>query len=99
MDKYVFFGGMLLGGLIVILIGGLFSSVLRFLFSVAIFYALYKGGRYLWNNFKGSQTSTDNTEDYKPIDITPLQASNYPNKSTIGMDYESKKAADYYRRL
>ena len=99
MDKYVFIGGMLLGGLIVILISGLFSGVLRFLFSLAVLYALYKGGRYLWNNFKGNKTFLNEAEDYQPIDITPPQASNYPNKSTIGMDYESKRAADYYRRL
>ena len=100
----LFAGGMMLGGLIGSLLGdlggGLFGDILGLLFNIAIFYALYKGGRYLWNRFKGNNSQPQNKiNDFQPIDITPPQASNYPNKSTIGMDYEAKRAADYYRQL
>ena len=108
----LFAGGMMLGGLIGSLLGdfggGLLGDVLGLLFNIAIFYALYKGGRCLWDRFKGNKSqnrslnrnqSQNRVEDFKPIDITPPQASNYPVKSTIGMDYEAKRAADYYRQL
>ena len=97
----LFAGGMMLGGLIGSLLGGgMFSDILGVLFNIAIFYALYRGGRYLWDKFKGRDNQPKNqTEDFRPIDITPPQASNYPNKSTIGMDYEAKRTADYYRQL
>ena len=108
----LFAGGMMLGGLLASLLGdfggGLLGDVLGLLFNIAIFYALYKGGRYLWDRFKGNKSQNrslnrnqgqNRVEDFKPIDITPPQASNYPAKSTIGMDYEAKRAAEYYRQL
>ena len=100
----LFAGGMMLGGLIGSLLGdlggGFLGDVLGLLFNIAIFYALYRGGRYLWDKFKGRNNQSQNkANDFQPIDITPPQASNYPNKSTIGMDYEAKRAADYYRQL
>ena len=100
----LFAGGMMLGGLIGSLLGdlggGLLGDVLGLLFNLAIFYALYRGGRYLWDRFKGKNNQPQNKiENYQPIDITPPQASNYPNKSTIGMDYEAKRTAEYYRQL
>ena len=99
----LFAGGMMLGGLIGSLLGdfggGLLGDVLGLIFNLAIFYALYRGGRYLWDKCKGNRQSQNKIEDRQPIDITPPQASDYPNKLTIGMDYEAKKAADYYRQL
>ena len=100
----LFAGGMMLGGLIGSLLGdlggGFLGDVLGLLFNLAIFYALYRGGRYLWDKFKGRDNQPKNQmENFQPIDITPPQASNYPNKSIIGMDYEAKRTADYYRQL
>ena len=100
----LFAGGMMLGGLIGSIFGdlggGFLGDVLGLLFNLAIFYALYRGGRYLWDRFKDrNKQSQGQTSNFQPIDITPPQASNYPNKSTIGMDYEAKRAADYYRQL
>ena len=99
----LFAGGMMLGGLIGSLLGdlggGLIGDILGLIFNLAIFYALYRGGLYLWDKFKGNRQSQNKIEDRQPIDITPPQASDYPNKLTIGMDYEAKKAADYYRQI
>ena len=97
----LFAGGMMLGGLIGSLLGGgMFGDILGVLFNIAIFYALYRGGRYLWDKYKGRDKQPQNKiEDYQPIDVTPPQASNYPNKSTIGMDYDARRAAEYYRQL
>ena len=110
----LFAGGMMLGGLIGSLFGGFggfFGDVLGLLFNVIMIYAAYKGIKYLYNKFRGNNNQTQNqsqsqyqaqtkTQDVRqPIDITPPQASNYPNKSTIGMDYDAKRAADYYRSL
>lgn len=110
----LFAGGMMLGGFIGSLFGGFggfLGDVLGLLFNVIMIYAAYKGIKYLYNKFRGNnnQTQHQNQSQYQtqtkaqdlrqPIDITPPQASNYPNKSTIGMDYDSKRAADYYRSL
>ena len=99
----LFAGGMMLGGLIGSLFGGFgggfLSDVLGLLFNIAIFYALYRGGRYLWNKYHASNQPTNKVQDYQPIDITPPQAINYPNQSSLGTDYDSKRTADYYRSL
>ena len=101
----LFAGGMMLGGLIGSLLGdfggGLIGDIFGLLFNLAIIYAIYRGGRYLWNRFRGNNNNQpqNKIEDFQPIDITPPQASNYPNQSTIGMDYDSKRAADHYRNL
>ncbi len=100
----LFAGGMMLGGLIGSLLGdfgsGFFGDVLGLLFNVIMIYAAYKGVRYLWNKFQGNKNKTQNKiEDFQPIDVTPPQAINYPNQSTIGMDYDSKRAAEHYRNL
>ena len=110
----LFAGGMMLGGLIGSLFGGFggfLGDVLGLLFNVIMIYAAYKGIRYLYNKFRGNdnpsqnqnqpqyQTQTKSQDFRQPIDITPPQASKYPNKSSIGMDYDAKRTADYYRSL
>ena len=108
----IFAGGMLLGSMIVSLFGGfggIFGDILGVLFNVIMIYAAYKGIKFLYNKFRGNnnqaqtqqqyQTQTKSQDFNQPIDITPPQASNYPNKSTIGMDYDPKRAADQYRNL
>ena len=110
----LFAGGMMLGGLIGSLFGGFggfLGDVLGLLFNVIMFYAAYRGIKYLYNKFRGNNDQSKNpyqsqyqmktkTQDLnQPIDITPPQAINYPNKSTIGMDYDPKRTADYYRNL
>ena len=108
----LFAGGMMLGGLIGSLFGGfggIFGDILGVLFNVIMIYAAYKGIKFLYNKFRGNnnqaqpqqqyQSQTKSQDISQPIDITPPQASNYPNKSTIGMDYDPKRAANHYRNL
>ena len=110
----LFAGGMMLGGLIGSLFGGfggIFGDILGVLFNVIMIYAAYRGIKYLYNRFRGNNNQLQNqsqqqyqtqakSQDFsQPIDITPPQASNYPNKSTIGMDYDQKRAAAQYRNL
>ncbi|MBR1397825.1 MAG: hypothetical protein IJ563_09880 [Selenomonadaceae bacterium] len=102
----LFAGGMMLGGLIGSMLGdfggGLFSDILGLLFNLAIIYAVYRGGRYLWNRLRGNNNSSAKTEykteDFRqPIDITPPQISN--SQSAMGIDYDPKRTADHYRNL
>ena len=109
----LFAGGMMLGGLIGSMFGGFgfggfLGDVLGLIFNVIMIYAAYRGIKFLYNKFRGNQSQNQNSfqsqtqskfqNNYKPIDVTPPQAANYPNKSTIGMDYNPKTAADYYRK-
>ena len=104
--------GSLIGSLFGGFGGGFLGDVLGFLFNVAMIYAAYKGISYLWNRFRSNRNQVkNNVQDYQPIDITPPQAQNYsnsnhypsninsPNQLTIGMDYDPKRTADYYRSL
>ena len=102
----LFAGGMMIGGLIGNMLGdfgsGLFSDVFGLLFNLAIIYALYRGGRYLWNKVKGKNNTSAKTEyhneDFRqPIDITPPQINN--SQSAMGIDYDPKRTADHYRNL
>ena len=109
----LFAGGMMLGGLIGSLFGGfggIFGDILGLLFNVIMIYAAYRGIKFLYNKFRGNNNQIQSQQQQyqsqvksqnlnQPIDITPPQASNYPNGSTIGMDYDSKRAADHYRSL
>ena len=99
----LFAGGMMLGGLLGSMLGGFgggfLSDIFGLLFNIIMLYALYRGGRYLWNRFRGNQN--EKTVNFKhnnqPIDITPPQAINY--NSSVGTDYNPKRTADYYRNL
>ncbi|MBR1728369.1 MAG: hypothetical protein IJ728_02470 [Selenomonadaceae bacterium] len=93
----LFAGGMMLGGLIGSLFGfgsGFFSEVLGFLFNLALIYAAYRGIKYFYGKFRGDQNKNS-----QPIDVTPPSAINYPNGSSLGMDYDRKRTADHYRKL
>jgi len=97
----LFAGGMMLGGLLGSMFGfsgGMFSDILGLLFNIIMIYALYRGGRYLWNKYRAGKDN-QNIKEYQPIDPTPPDSSDVIDVTPPQVDYNPKRTAERYRNL
>ncbi len=94
----LFAGGMFLGSMLASMFGfgGLFGDILGLLANVAIFGLVVFAAMYLWKKFK-SPAQTQNPVVNNFESQKQLQTFDQPRNDKIGMDYDPKRTADFYR--
>ena len=67
---------------------GVCVKLIGLLIDVAIIYGGYKLARFAWKNYKNSPPRVGNSSTGREL-----------RSAKLGLDYNAKKAADYYRSL
>lgn len=94
----LFAGGMFLGSMLASMFGfgGFFGDILGLLANVAIFGLVIFAAMYLWKKFKSpAQTQNPVVNNFETQ--KQLQTFDQPRNEKVGMDYDPKRTADFYR--